>query len=81
MLGVELIIKLRRNMKNHLMSLNDKLLLRRRWLIETVNDQLKNIAQIEHTRHRISTNFLVNLLSGLVAYCHQPRKPSVATNA
>jgi hypothetical protein len=72
---------LRRNMKNRLMSMNDKLWLRRHGLIETVNDQLKNIAQIEHTRHRSATNFLINLLSGLVAYCHQPKKPSVATNA
>jgi hypothetical protein len=79
--GIELITKLRRNMKNRLMSLNDKLWLRKRGLIETVNDQLKNMAQIEHTRHRSATNFLVNLLSGLVAYCHQPKKPSVATNA
>jgi Transposase DDE domain len=68
-------------MKNRLMRLEDKLWLRKRGLIETVNDQLKNIAQIEHTRQRSPTNFLVNLLSGLIAYCHQPKKPSVATNA
>ncbi len=45
--------------------------------IETVNDQLKNIAQIEHTRHRSPGNFLVNLLSGIVAYTHRPKKPSI----
>lgn len=79
--GIGLITKLRRNMKNRLMQMDDKLWLRKRGLIETVNDQLKNIAQIEHTRHRSPTNFLVNLLSGLISYCHQPKKPSVTTDA
>lgn len=79
--GITLITKLRRKMRNRLMVLNDKLWLRKRGLIETVNDQLKNIAQIEHTRHRSPVNFLVNLVCGLIAYCHQPKKPSVAANA
>ena len=52
----------------------DKRLLRKRALIETIIDQLKNIAQIEHTRHRSPVNFMVNLLCGLIAYCHQPKK-------
>lgn len=52
-------------MKNELMDINDKFLLRKRAIIETVNDQLKNISQIEHTRHRSSVNFLINLLSDL----------------
>ncbi|MEW5804916.1 MAG: transposase, partial [bacterium] len=46
-------------------------------LIETVNDELKNICQIEHTRHRSSANFLVNLISGLIAYTYLPKKPSL----
>jgi hypothetical protein len=75
--GVQLITKLKSNMKNRLMSLSDKLLLRRRALIESVADQLKNISQIEHSRHRSPLNFCVNLLSGLIAYCHQPKKPSL----
>jgi hypothetical protein len=75
--GVQLITKLKSNMKNRLMSLHDKLLLRKRALIETITDQLKNISQIEHTRHRSPLNFCVNLLSGLIAYCHQPKKPSL----
>jgi hypothetical protein len=78
--GIALITKLRRKMKNRLMVLSDKLWLRKRGLIETVNDQLKNIAQIEHTRHRSPVNFLVNLVCGLIAYCHQPKKPSVAAD-
>ena len=51
--------------------------MRQRSIIETINDQLKNISQIEHTRHRSVTNFLVNLVCGLIAYCHQPKKPSI----
>ena len=76
-LGIQLVTKLRRNMKNQLMLLSDKLLLRRRAIIESVTDQLKNISQIEHSRHRSPINFLVNLLGGLIAYCHQPKKPSL----
>lgn len=75
--GVQLITKLRANMKNRLMPLSDKLLLRKRAICESINDQLKNISQIEHTRHRSPTNFLVNLVCGLIAYCHQPKKPSL----
>jgi transposase len=75
--GVELITSVRRNMKNRLVPLVNKLLLRKRAIIETVNDQLKNISQIEHTRHRSPINFLVNLFAGLIAYCHQPKKPSL----
>jgi hypothetical protein len=75
--GVQLITHLRGNMKNMLMDGWDKLLLRKRSLIETINDQLKNICQIEHTRHRSPTNFLVHLLAGLIAYTRQPKKPSL----
>ena len=75
--GVALITRVRKNMPNRLMPLIDKLLLRKRSIIETINDQLKNISQIEHTRHRSVANFLVNLLAGLSAYCHQPKKPSL----
>ena len=75
--GLELFTSIRSNMKQKLMSLRDKILLRKRSLIETVNDQLKNISQIEHTRHRSPSNFLVNMLGGLAAYSHQPKKPSL----
>jgi hypothetical protein len=73
--GLQLVTHIRRNMHNRLMPLLDKILLRKRSLIETVNDQLKNISQIEHTRHRSPTNFVVNLLAGLIQYTHQPKKP------
>ena len=75
--GIQLITKLKSNMKNKLMVMTDKLLLRKRSIIETINDQLKNISQIEHSRHRSPINFLVNLVSGLIAYTHQPKKPSL----
>ena len=75
--GVQLITPMRKNMKNRLMPLMDKLLLRKRSLIETVNDQLKNISQIEHTRHRSVNNFMVNLVTALIAYTLQPKKPSL----
>ena len=74
--GLELFTTLRSNMKEKLMLIQRKSL-RKRSLIETVNDQLKNISQIEHSRHRSVSNFLVNLLSGLVAYSHQEKKPSL----
>jgi hypothetical protein len=76
-LGVRLITRLRKNMRNQLMTLSDKVLLRKRALIETIIDQLKNVCQIEHSRHRSPYNFLVHLLAGLAAYCHQPKKPSL----
>jgi len=74
---LQLITRLRKNMKNRLFALADALLLRKRAIIETVNDQLKNISQIEHSRHRSVDNFVVNLLAGLIAYMHQPKKPSL----
>ena len=64
-------------MKNLLMSIADKILLRRRALIETVNDELKNIAQVEHSRHRCFDNFIVNMLGALAAYCCFPKKPCI----
>ncbi len=75
--GLKLITPIRKNMKNRLMKLEKKLLLRKRSVIETINDQLKNISQIAHTRHRSIANFLVNLVCGLIAYCHQDKKPSI----
>lgn len=76
---LQLITPLRANAKkkSQLMPLMDKLLLRKRSLIEAINDQLKNISQISHSRHRSGKNFVINLLSGLIAYTHQPKKPSL----
>jgi transposase len=79
-MGIQLIAKPKRNMKNKLMPLMDKLLTRKRSIIETIIDQLKNISQIEHSRHRSPVNCLVNIVCGLIAYCHQPKKPSLNIN-
>ncbi len=74
---LRLVTHVKRNMVNRLLLLHEKVLLRRRALVETVFDQLKHLMQIEHTRHRSPTNFAVNLVAGLIAYCHQPNKPSI----
>lgn len=76
--GLKLITPIRSNMKNRILPLEEKLLLRKRSIVETINDQLKNISQIEHTRHRSQWNFMVNLVCGLIAYTHQPKKPSIS---
>lgn len=78
--GVHLITQLKNNMKNCLMTLSDKILLRKRSVIETVNDELKNMCQIEHSRHRSIGNFFTNLISGLIAYSFFPKKPSIQYN-
>lgn len=75
--GIQMITKLKRNMKNTLIPIIDKLLLRKRALIESINDQLKNISQLEHTRHRSPINAMVNWISALVAYSYQEKKPSI----
>lgn len=78
--GLEMIARRRKNMKNRLVKMVDKILLRKRAIIESVNDQLKNICQVEHSRHRSRFNFLVNLLAGLIAYSYHPKKPSLDLN-
>ena len=75
--GIQLITKLKSNMKGALMSVSDKLLLRKRAIIETANDELKNIAQIEHSRHRCFDNFIVNILGAIAAYCMFPKKTCI----
>ena len=76
---VHLVTKIRKNMKNSLMNLYDKIMLRKRSVVETVNDELKNVCQIEHARHRSIDNFTTNLLSGLIAYNLMPKKPEMNT--
>ena len=75
--GIHLITGIKNNMKNKLMSLYDKILLRKRSVIETVNDQLKNICEVEHSRHRSMHNFVMNLISALAAYCFFDKKPAI----
>lgn len=67
------------SVKNALMLQHDKIMTRKRSLIETVNDQLKSVCQIEHTRHRCFSNFITNLLSALAAFSFFDKKPSINT--
>jgi hypothetical protein len=76
--GLHLITSIRRNMRNYLMPLADKLLLRRRFLIETVLDTLKSEMGLEHSRHRSIVNAMVHLLSCLIAYAFRPGKPAIS---
>jgi hypothetical protein len=78
--GLHLITGIRSNMKNVLMTMKDKILLRKRSVIETINDQLKNIAQAEHSRHRSFGNFITNLVASLIAYSFQEKKPGIKFN-
>jgi len=75
--GIHLITTIRNNMKNCLMELKDKIMLRKRAIIETVNDELKNMCEIEHSRHRSVGNFVTNILAGLIAYSFFPKKPAI----
>lgn len=78
--GLEFLTKLKKNMKPQEISATDKILLRKRAIIETIFDQLKNISQIEHTRHRSFWNFLVNIIAGLAAYTWREKKPALNYN-
>lgn len=80
-MGISLITKVRRNMKAVTNTEFEKAVLSKRSVIETVFDELKNLCQIEHTRHRSINNFVVNLLSGLVAYCLMEKKPRLAVKS
>ena len=75
--GIQFITKLKSNMKGQIMTIGDRILLRKRALIETINDELKNMAQIEHSRHRSVVGFTVNLMAGLAAYSFFPKKPMI----
>jgi hypothetical protein len=75
---IHLITSIRNNMKNCLMTMSDKIMLRKRSVIETVNDELKNICQLEHSRHRSFANFIANIIAGLIAYSFLPKKPSIS---
>ena len=75
--GVHIVNGIRSKMKNRLMSLSDKIHLRKRSIIETINDMLKNIADVEHTRHRSIHNFIMNLIAALAAYSFYDKKPAI----
>ena len=76
--GLHLITGIRRNMKNYLMPMADKITLRKRFVIETVLDTLKSEMGLEHSRHRSVANAMVHVLSCLIAYAFRPGKPSIS---
>lgn len=73
--GIHLVTGIRTNMKNRLMPMWDKIMLRKRCIIETINDMLKNTAQLVHSRHRSVNNFIMNMVAALAAYCFFDNKP------
>ena len=75
--GLELITPIKSNMKAKFIAESDRILLRKRSLIETINDQLKNISYLVHSRHRSLHNFMLNLITALIAYTHQSKTPSL----
>jgi hypothetical protein len=79
--GLKFIHSVRKNMKKKMMTAFEKFFLSKRGLVETVIEQLKSICQIEHSRHRSPDNFVINLISGLVAYCLKPRKPTISLSS
>jgi len=76
--GLKLVTGIKSNMKNMLMNWNEKILLRKRSLVETVFDYLKNKFMLEHSRHRSFWNFLVHIVSTLLAYQLKPTKPQIS---
>jgi hypothetical protein len=75
--AIHFIYKMRNNMTGGEFPLSDRIMLRKRTVIDSVNDELKNICQIEHTRHRSFTNFITNLIAGLLAYSFLPKMPTI----
>ena len=75
--GIQLITTLKKGMKKQFIKVFDKIMLRKRSIIETINDQLKNCFDLEHSRHRSLYNYLVNVVASLVAYSYQDKKPSL----
>lgn len=76
--GLQLVTKIKSNLQQKFLPVFDKLLLRKRAIIETVIDQLKNISQVEHSRHRSVMNFVVNVVAGLIAYTFREKKPMLS---
>lgn len=74
---INLVTTLKKNMKAQVIDAFDKCLLRKRSIIETINDQLKNIFNLEHSRHRSLFNYLSDVVACLVAYSYQEKKPAL----
>ena len=75
--GIKVVTKIRKNMKNKLVLLEEKILLKKRGLVESVGNILKNILSMQHTRHRSPTNFIAHVFSGLISYAFREKKPTI----
>ena len=75
--GLKLVTGLKAKMKNKLLPLREKILLRKRSIIETVNSVLKKDFQISHTRHRSFINAFIHIFSTLTAYALKSNKPAI----
>ena len=75
--GIKIITGIKKNMKNKFIDIEEKLMLRKRSIIETINDVLKNSCDCEHSRHRNPSNFFVNLITGLISCIHRKRLPQI----
>jgi len=75
--GIQLFTRLKKNMKGHIIGIQDSILLRKRAIIETINDELKNLCQVEHTQHRSVNNFIINILGAISAYSFFSKKPTL----
>ena len=78
---IDLVTTVRKNMKAKALSIFDRAMLSKRYIIETINEQLKNISQVEHSCHRSEIGFMLNVISGIVAYCLKKQKPRIKLSA
>ena len=76
--GLKLVTGVKKGMKNCLLSLEEKIFLRKRSIVETVFDYLKNKLQLEHSRHRSPVNAFIHIIATLIAYQLNTKKPSIA---
>ena len=81
--GLHLVTRVKSNRRNRPMPVWDKLLLlllrllRKRAIVETVIDQLTNVCQVEHARHRSVVNYFAEVVAGLIAHTYRPTLPSL----
>jgi Transposase DDE domain len=78
--GIHVVTKIRSNMKNKMMEMKDKIMLKKRGVIESVGAVLKEDLNIEHSRYRSPITLFINVFSALIAYSFRRKKPSIHQN-
>jgi len=78
--GIHLVTKIRKNMKNKLMDIGDKIMLKKRGVIESVGAVFKEDLNFEHSRYRSPITLFINVFCGLIAYSLRKDKPSIYKN-